>query len=567
MPKTWGINAGGGEKFATMEQLQMMLLRQRGIKSNGMHEFFSPKLETGMHDPYLMVGMEQATNRIKQAIDNQEHILVYGDYDVDGVCSTAIMMVALKALGAKAVPFLPHRTDNGYGLDGSVLRELSSQFDLLVTVDCGISNQEEIKWLNGQGKDSIVTDHHLIPKKLPPALAVLHPHHPQGSYPFHYLCGAGVSWKLAMALLANERSDRARNQQQFFNLLSLACLGTVADMVPLVGENRIIVKYGLRSLAASDSPGLKALVAAAGVGRTNLNAEMIAYRIGPLINAAGRIGHPQTALNLLLAENEQKAAEEISELKQLNQERRRIGQLIQKQAEVAGTAGGNVIVAADTSWPAGVLGLVAGRLCDKYRRPAVVIGSAGEVAVGSARAPEGVNIVEVLKPFGGLLTRYGGHEAAAGFTLPIENIKELEKLLRTNEVVWQTPKEEVRGRADIVLQPQLVGWDLIDMLEQMEPYGQGNERPVFMMRNVYLGHWGKVGKNKEHAKLIFKVNDDVLEGIAFGLAEEMEECGIKTQEMVDVLGCVEVNEYNGRRSLQMNIKDIGRAGEVRLVEG
>ena len=165
------------------------------------------------------------------------------------------------------------------------------------------------------------------------------------------------------------------------------------------------------------------------------------------------------------------------------------------------------------------------------------------------------------------MTRYGGHEAAAGFTLPIENIKELEKLLRTNEVVWQTPKEEVRGRADIVLQPQLVGWDLIDMLEQMEPYGQGNERPVFMMRNVYLGHWGKVGKNKEHAKLIFKVNDDVLEGIAFGLAEEMEECGIKTQEMVDVLGCVEVNEYNGRRSLQMNIKDIGRVGEIRLVEG
>jgi single-stranded-DNA-specific exonuclease len=212
------------------------------------------------------------------------------------------------------------------------------------------------------------------------------------------------------------------------------------------------------------------------------------------------------------------------------------------------------------------LGLVAGRLCDKYQRPAVVIGSAGKVAIGSARAPLGINIVEVLKPLGSLLTRFGGHEAAAGFTLPIENIAQVKESLYANTVNWEFQGEKVHGRADIVLQPQLVGWDLIDMLEQMEPYGQGNERPVFMMRNIYLGHWGRVGKNKEHAKLIFNVNDDLLEGIAFGLVSELENSGIRAQEMVDVLGCLEVNEYNGRRSVQMNIKDISRAGEVAIIE-
>ncbi|KKT93258.1 MAG: single-stranded-DNA-specific exonuclease RecJ [Candidatus Andersenbacteria bacterium RIFCSPHIGHO2_12_FULL_46_9] len=566
MAKAWGIKAGGRSDFVTLEQIQKTLLRQRGVKKNQMDDYFSPQVDTGLHDPYLMADMDKAISRISSAIQKKERILVYGDYDVDGVCSTAILMSALRDLGAKAVPFLPHRTDNGYGLDGNVLRELLAQYDLLITVDCGISNSAEIDWLNSRGKDSIVTDHHLVPEVLPKAVAVLHPNHPAGTYPFQFLCGAGVSWKLAMALLANKRADRGSNQEQIFNLLGLACLGTVADMVPLIGENRVIVKYGLRSLMASNNSGLKALVAAAGLGRNSISAEMIAYRIAPLINAAGRIGHPQTALDLLLADTEQAAGEEIAKLKQLNQERRRIGQAVQSQAELAGAEGGNIIVAADTSWPAGVLGLVAGRLCDKYQRPAVVIGSAGKVAIGSARAPLGINIVEVLKPLGSLLTRFGGHEAAAGFTLPIENIAQVKEALHASTVNWESQGEKVKGWADIVLQPQLVGWDLIDMLEQMEPYGQGNERPVFMMRNIYLGHWGRVGKNKEHAKLIFNVNDELLEGIAFGLAEEIENCCITDQGMVDVLGCLEVNEYNGRRSLQMNIKDIGRAGEVAIIQ-
>lgn len=566
MAKAWGIKTGGRANFVTLDHMQKTLLRQRGVMKNQMDDYFSPQVDTGLHDPYLMADMDKAVNRISGAIQKQEHILVYGDYDVDGVCSTAILMAALRELGAKAVPFLPHRTDNGYGLDGNVLRELSAQYDLLITVDCGISNSAEIGWLASQGKDSIVTDHHLVPEVLPKAVAVLHPNHPAGTYPFQWLCGAGVSWKLAMALLANKRADRGSNQEQIFNLLGLACLGTVADMVPLIGENRVIVKYGLRSLLATNNPGLKALVTAGGLSQNSNSAEIIAYRIAPLINAAGRIGHPQTALDLLLADSEDEAAEAIAKLKQLNQERRRIGQVVQSQAEGMGVDDGKIIVAADTSWPAGVLGLVAGRLCDKYQRPAVVIGSAGKVAIGSARAPSGINIVEVLKPVGSLLTRFGGHEAAAGFTLPIENIAQVKKALYANTVNWEFQGEKVQGWADIVLQPQLVGWDLIEMLEQMEPYGQGNERPIFMMRNVYLGHWGKVGKNKEHAKLIFNVNDDLLDGIAFGLVEQLESSGIRAQEMVDVLGCLEVNDYNGRRSLQMNIKDIGRAGEVVVIE-
>lgn len=566
MVKTWEIKSGGSRSLSSLQQVKNTLLQQRGIERNQMDDFFTPRIDSGIHDPYLMTGMDRAVQRIKQAVKRQEQILVYGDYDVDGVCSTAIMMTALTRLRAKAVPFLPHRTENGYGLDGHVLRELKDEFDLLITVDCGISNSEEIGWLNSEGKDCIVTDHHLIPGLLPAAAAILHPNHPNGKYPFKWLCGAGVSWKLAMALMANQKSDRGSNQEQIFNLLSLACLGTVADMVPLVGENRVIVKYGLRSLIASQSPGIRALMAGVRLDRAGISAETIAYRIAPLINAAGRIGHPQTALDLLMAESERTAQEKMAELQTLNQERRRLGQIIQTQAEAAAEDGQNVIVATDTSWPAGVLGLVAGRLCDKYQRPAVVIGGAGGVAVGSARAPLGINIVEVLKPAGELLTRYGGHEAAAGFTLPIKSIKEFIKTIQTNNTGWGMTEKKVQGRADMILPPQLAGWDLIDLLEQMEPYGQGNERPAFVMCNLYLGYWGKVGKNQEHAKLAFNVDDDLLEGIAFGLTKEMESCGIRPQEMVDILGCLEVNEYNGRRSLQMNIKDIGRAGEVNIVE-
>jgi len=565
MSKVWQVKLGGRQEFGSVEHVVRALLRQRGVNKEGERGFFELKYDSGIHDPYLMADMELAVDRIFKAIEREEHILIYGDYDVDGISSTAVLMSVLKDLGASVSPFIPHRGDNGYGLDKAALEEMINSFDLLVTVDCGVSNREEIDWLSKKGKDVIVTDHHVVPEALPDALAVVHPAHPQGEYPFAHLAGVGVSWKLAAGLLLDERCKLGDADWRIKELIDLVCLGTIADMVPLVGENRVIVKYGLKLLANSGRPGVRALVDSLGGG--SVSVESVSYRLGPLLNAAGRVKHAQPALDLLLEESGLKVAQYMEQLVGLNNKRRRLERAIQQAADQFSGETESVVFAADASWPVGVLGVVAGRLSEKYKRPAVVVGGVNGRLVGSARAPEGVSVLQVLREGKSLFSKFGGHERAAGFTLKNGQAEDLRDVLlkAAGQLEFKAGRQEAK-QADMVLGHELVNWDMLDGLQRMEPFGQDNEQPRFVWRDVYLGDWRMVGKTGEHVKMAFNMNDDLVDGIGFGLARTMSDSAISPKEVVDVLGCLEVNEYNGRRMLQVKVLDIEKAGKVGIIE-
>lgn len=388
MDEIWKVDWREGQPIVRVSELREALLAQREIGAGEAESFFEPSYEREIHDPYLLFGMREAVDRIYKAVQKGEQILVYGDYDVDGISSMAILVSALSDLGAKVSPYLPHRLEDGYGLNLQVLKKIVEQFDLLITVDCGVSNEAEVAWLKKQGKDVIITDHHSLPTKLPAALAVLHPMHPKAKYPFSELCGAGVSWKLAQALLRDSRSP-LKEMTQEIGLLELACLGTIADMVPLKGENRAIVQFGLRGMSVSQRPGIRALLRAL-VRDDDISAEMISYRVAPLLNAAGRLGHAQPALDLLLSVSENRASRQMETLRQYNARRRLRSKQIMKEAEQQVIdIKAPMVFAADAAWEPGVVGLVAGRLSEKFQRPAVVIGGGGGVGNGFSQSAKG----------------------------------------------------------------------------------------------------------------------------------------------------------------------------------
>jgi len=558
MESFWLVGAGGRDVVTGLGQLREVLLTQREVARAEWEYFFEPNFDQGIHDPARLFGMDAAVERIRQAINKEERIVVYGDYDADGVASLAILMTALKSLGANVSPYLPHRVDDGYGLNLSVLKKLASEMDLLITVDCGVSNVAEVDWLKKRSIDVIVTDHHNLPDDLPEALAVLHPRHPQGKYPFKYLCGAGVAWKLAAALLADKEAE--------ISLLDLVAVGAVADMVPMVGENRVIVALGLRVLRKSSRVGMRALTAMVGAGAGDINEEALSYRLVPLLNAAGRLEHAQPVLDLMLTDNKRQADDLVAKLQQYN--RRRSVRSRQIQVEVESRLiedKAPFVFVSDKSWEAGLVGLVAGRLSDKYAKVAVVVGGGNGHAVGSARAPAGFNVFQLIAGQEEHLLSFGGHASAAGFSVAYDKVSMLRSLLV--EAAAQIGKETKcrREAADAVVVQDLLNWDTAEMLERFAPFGEGNRRPSLISRDLELVEWRVVGKTGEHAKFLFRNGDELLDGIGFGLARQEWLRGVKRAKLVDVLFHLDINEFKGRRTLQLQVLDIAAAGGVKIV--
>ena len=333
MPKRWEVKKGGIHPAETVEGLKMLLLAQRDIKPDGAESFFLPRYDRDIHDPYLLYGMDLAVDRIWQAIQAGERIVIYGDYDADGVTSLAILYSTLRDLGGNVSPYVPHRHEDGYGLNMSVLQRLRPEMDLLITVDCGVTGVEEASWLKDEHVDVIITDHHLIPDEMPEVLALIHPQHPKGKYPWPYLCGAGVAWKLSTALLEDSRSPMRGDADRAKWLLDLAALGTLADVVPLLGENRAIVRFGLEVLRRTPRIGLRRLFDNVRIDQSGLTAEDMAFRVIPRINAAGRMDHAQPALDLLLEDDINKADVSIAALSSLNQSRQNWTKRIIREAE------------------------------------------------------------------------------------------------------------------------------------------------------------------------------------------------------------------------------------------
>ncbi|MEX0649943.1 MAG: single-stranded-DNA-specific exonuclease RecJ [Candidatus Andersenbacteria bacterium] len=553
MKSEWQVRPGGESRVSTLADLEHLLYQQRSLDAAAREAFLQPVYTRDIHDPHLLYGMQEAVDRIYRTVEKDERILVYGDYDVDGISSTAIMVSALQDIGANVTPYLPHRTDDGYGVNRAVLEKLEREFDLLITVDCGVSNVEEINWLASKGKDTIVVDHHELPKELPAARAILHPRHPKGSYPWPSLCGAGMSWKLSQALLRDERSPYAKDPDREKWLLDLALLGTIGDVMPLLGENRVIVKFGIEVLRRTRRPGLQALLDGANLSRGSLRVQDIAFRVIPLINAAGRIDHPQAALDLLLAPNMTRAIQCATELMSLNKERQAITRRIVQEAERQVDPRSSIVFAADTTWPAGIVGLVAGQLASKFSRPAFILGGNGKHAVGSARTANRINILEGLRTAEEYTLKLGGHIQAAGFSVEETNIAAFREQLQV--YFDKLPEPAGAGKtftADALVDPALLSWETNRLLEQFAPFGEANPAPLFVLENMSVLDVRPVGKEGKHVKLTLATQAGRVDAIGFGLGDRLG----SIDKEVDVLGSLETNEFRGSVRLQLSLKDV-----------
>lgn len=517
--------------------------------------FLRPRLEH-LHPPAGLPDATPAVNRILEALDREETIFVHGDYDVDGVCATALLTRWLRHLGGRVVPFVPHRTEHGYDLgEAGVAAAEAAGASLLVTCDSGIAAHDAVAAARDRGMDVVVTDHHTPGPTLPPALAVVNPVRADSTYPEAVLCGAGVAYKLAQLLAERRGIDPA----ELHPLLALVALATVADLVPLEGENRVLVRFGLRYLAHTQMPGLRALLEIAGL-RGEVDAGQVGFVLGPRINAIGRMGAADTALRLLLTEDRNEAlalARELDEANRARQEedRRTLAEALDLLAREYDPARDHGVVLAGEGWHPGVIGIVASRIVERIHRPVVLVALDGGRGRGSARSVPGVHLYEALRGCASLLGRFGGHRQAAGMDVAAGQIDAFRSAFNAQV------REQLEGRIPV---PRLAAGtpisisqadgELHRLLEYMAPFGMGNPRPVFWARGVEIaGRPREVGDG--HLKLRFRDAGRELEAIGFGLARRRPPEALVSGR-VDALFQLRTHEYRGQVSLQARLLDL-----------
>ena len=525
------------------------LLRARGIDTEEKaRRFLNPSL-SGLCDPFQMEGMKTAVELIRSAVDAGERIMIFGDYDADGICAVSVLLETLTEEGAQVSFRLPDRRKDGYGLNEGAVREIAGIARLLITVDCGISNHAEVALAKSLGMTVIVTDHHQLPETLPEADAVLNPL--LGSYPCPYLCGAGVALKICQALQGIPGLEKR---------LDLAAIATVVDIVPLQDENRIIVREGLKRISTTVRPGLRALLECAGLSAP-LKADDLAFRIGPRLNAAGRLGDASLGVRLLLTgktETARAAAKQLEEMNRLrqNQEREITSEALRRIGETPSFTEDRVLIAVGEGWNPGLIGLAAGKICEKYYRPAIVLSipEDGSPAVGSCRSIPGVHIFELLRECGDLLVRFGGHAQAAGLSVKAENIPALREKL--NRIVRETCGEGVFiRRLEYDLEIPFRSWtpDTLSELELLEPTGCGNPCPVFLLSGASVQSMRRVGRDLSHLQLsLLTPENTAVRGIAFSRGEEAE----KEHSDVDLLYRPVRNVFNGRVSIEAQVLEL-----------
>ncbi len=517
----------------------------------------------GPDDPFRLNGMAQAVTRIRKAIKQEEPIVVYGDFDADGVTATALLVLTLKALGGRVQPYIPHRLEEGYGLNREALAELAARgAKVVITVDCGIRFPAEVAYARRLGMDIIVTDHHAVGKEELEATAVVNPHQPGCPYAYKDLAGVGLAYKLAQALLRVNRQVPVwkGSQLQEEDLLDLVALGTVADLAPLTGENRALVIQGLKRLNSEPRPGVDALIRQAGLRSGQVDAAAIGYALGPRLNAAGRIAHADTAYQLLVAEYPEEAKRLAERLDNLNQERQRLTAEAQERAqEIARVqqAERPLLFIAAPDFPAGVIGLVASRLVEEFYRPAIIVELSQEKSRGSGRSIPEFHITRALDDCADLLIQHGGHAAAAGFTTFTKDLPRLEaRLLELafERLAGQELVPTLHIDAEVPLRE--MGWPLWEALQPLRPYGEGNPEPLFLSRNIQVRRWRTVGSEGLHLKLLLSDGPVVWDGIAFRQGDWADHL----PDRVDIAYHLQVNEWNGEQRLQLNIQGIRPAG-------
>ncbi|PSL45110.1 exonuclease RecJ [Salsuginibacillus halophilus] len=529
------------------------LLWQRGVRTKEAAEAFLHMEMMPWHDPLQMDGMTKAVERIRQAVSSQEPIAVYGDYDADGVTSTAVMLSVLRTLGAEVEYYIPDRFAEGYGPNLEAFRMLhDAGHSLIITVDNGISAKETIETIEAEGADVIVTDHHEPPPELPAAYAVLNPKKPGCPYPFKELAGVGVALKVAEALLE-------RRPDEYFDL---AALGTISDLVPLHEENRFLTKKGLEHLSRPGRFGVDALKEVCSIKGNVVTSENVAFGFGPRLNAAGRLASAAPAVELLLAEDAESARTLAKEIDSLNRERQALVQTMTEEAEAEVEALGDpsehgAIVVAKEGWNPGVIGIVASRLVEKYYRPVIVLAIDHEKdeAKGSARSIDGFDMFQELSKNREILLHFGGHPMAAGLTMAPTDVEELRRRLHT-QALESLSEDEFQPVIDIDLSVNLeeVGLHVIEEVEALAPFGMGNPKPLFYFNNVKVSTLKQIGSEKNHLKVHFTSDGRELEGVGFQLGELYYQ--VDQEAPVNVVGELGINEWNGFRKPQLFVKDM-----------
>ena len=521
------------------------LLYSRGVKvQEALSRFLTPTLDD-LHDPYLLHDMDKAVERIRRAIEDGEFILIYGDYDADGMTSASIVKESLEQLGAEVEVYLPNRFTDGYGPNASVYKYFIEQqgISLIVTVDNGVAGHEAIDLAQSMGVDVIVTDHHSMPEVLPDAYAIVHPEHPDADYPFKHLAGCGVAFKLACALLEEVQVE----------LLDLVAIGTIADMVSLTDENRIMVQYGLEVLRNTQRLGLQELFEIAGIFSGDLTEETVGFQLAPRLNALGRLDDPNPAIDLLTGFDDEEVREIALMIQDKNEERKEIVQAIYQEAKAMVDPAKKVQILAKEGWNPGVLGIVAGRLLEELGQTVIVLNLEDGRAKGSARSIEALDIFEALDPHRNLFIAFGGHAGAAGMTLEADKLDTLSEVLESYALDKGLDTTKNNLALDEELDLEALTIDVVKNFERLAPFGMDNQKPVFYIRDFQVENARAMGASNAHLKLKISRGTSNFEVVAFGkgsLAAEFSQA--KGLELAVTLS---VNQWNGQTTLQLMMVD------------
>lgn len=500
--------------------------------------------------------MHQAVARVYQALLSGEKVAVYGDFDVDGIAGTALLVQGLSNLGGKVIPYIPHRLTEGYGLKTVTLENLHQQgISLVISVDCGITALAEVKKAQRKGLDIVITDHHTPLSEIPPARAIVNPKLPGSDYPFSELSGVGVALKLLQALLEGMGKEKQLDQ-----IMDLVALGTIADMSSLLGENRYLVKEGLKIINTTPRPGVEALIIQSGLKVGSIDSGSISWTLAPRLNAAGRLAHAMSSYKLLMTDSPQEAYELSIWLDKKNAERQNLTTtaLAKARGQILAAGISPMLIASDRDYPAGIAGLIASRLSEEFYRPAIVIKTGDRTSSGSCRSIPEFNIIRALDQYSGLLTQFGGHSQAAGFILPTKNLATLKQHL-SQLATEQLAEVDLRPRLDIDAEAALteLGGNTFQSIQQLAPFGCGNPPPTFVSRRVEVVNCRTIGNNGKHLKLTLKQGNSIWDAVAFGFGDYLAEVA----SPLDIVYNLEVDRWGGGEKLRLNILDFAPSAQ------
>lgn len=531
--------------------LATVLVNKNIVEEKDIKEFIEPT-RNDFHNPLEMPDMEIAIKRVLKAVQNKEKTIIYGDYDVDGITSTTVLKSFLEERGLHVDSYIPNRLDEGYGLNNNAIDIIAKQgYTLMITVDCGISAVEEIEYANSLGIETIITDHHEPSEKLPDAIAVVDAKRKDSKYPCRDLAGVGVVFKLIQAIGQELKLD----EKEYLKYLDIVCVGTISDIVPLIDENRVIAKLGLKLVEQTRNIGLKSIILASGYQK--IDSTTVSFGIAPRINASGRMGHQEDALDLFLSKDMQEANELTQKLNKFNATRQEIEKQIYNEAvkkiEQENLADNNVIVVSGNGWHHGVIGIVASKISDLYFKSCILLSFNGNVGKGSGRSIPGFDLHKALVQCGDTLDKFGGHAMAVGVTVLKENLEafksKLEEVAKENHVSDIVPIINIDAEVNL----NEITKENVESLKVLEPFGEGNKMPLFAFKNLKINSIRSLSEGR-HIKLTLQDNNNMINAIGFNLGEVADDYRIG--DKVDVVGVLEINKFNGEDNIQINLKDI-----------